>query len=314
MATHPLEEAYESISKAYSKNTVFRFTDHKSLDRECLSSGSIGLDEALGGGFVKGRLIELFGSESSGKTTLALQTAVEAQKQNNVLFLDVEHSFDPNYAKALGVDLDKLWFCQPDYCEQAFDIIEAFVETGEISLVVLDSIASLCPKAELLGDPGDANMGVAAKLMSQHLRKVIPVASKKDCVLLYLNQIRYQMGFFTGMTTPGAKAVKFLASVRLDIRQKEKLGTEDKTTGIRSKVKVVKNKTYPPFKEAEFNIVFGKGIDREKEIVEYALRNNKIVKSGSWYEVFGEKIQGLENLTAYLKENNKLEELYKKET
>ena len=281
-----------------------------SARRRCsiISSGSISLDNALGvGGFPRGRVIEIFGPESSGKTTIALQVIAEAQKAGGTAaFIDAEHALDPNYAKQLGVDVDNLLVSQPDHGEQALEITNALVATGAVDIVVVDSVAALVPKAELEGEMGESHMGLHARLMSQALRKLTGVVSRCDTCLIFINQVREKIGVMFGNpeTTTGGRALKFYASVRLEVRRIGALKDGDAPIGNRTRAKVVKNKVAAPFREAEFDIIYGQGVSREGDLLDLAAVNNLVEKSGSWYSYHGERIgQGRDNAKVFLKEN-----------
>jgi recombination protein RecA len=273
-----------------------------------ISSGSISVDYALGvGGFPRGRICEIFGPESSGKTTIALQVIAEAQKTGGMAaFIDVEHALDPIYAKQLGVDTDNLLVSQPDYAEQALEITSALISSGSIDVLVVDSVAALVPKAELDGEMGDSHMGVHARLMSQAMRKLTGIVSKSNTCLIFINQIREKIGVMFGNpeTTTGGRALKFYSSVRIDIRRIAAIKDGDAVTGNRTKVKVVKNKVAPPFREAEFDIIYGEGVSREGDLLDLGVTHNIIEKSGSWFSYKGERVgQGRENVRQFLKDN-----------
>jgi recombination protein RecA len=273
-----------------------------------ISSGSISVDYALGvGGFPRGRICEIFGPESSGKTTIALQVIAEAQKIGGMAaFIDVEHALDPIYAKQLGVDTDNLLVSQPDYAEQALEITSALISSGSIDVLVVDSVAALVPKAELDGEMGDSHMGVHARLMSQAMRKLTGIVSKSNTCLIFINQIREKIGVMFGNpeTTTGGRALKFYSSVRIDIRRIAAIKDGDAVTGNRTKVKVVKNKVAPPFREAEFDIIYGEGVSREGDLLDLGVTHNIIEKSGSWFSYKGERVgQGRENVRQFLKDN-----------
>jgi recombination protein RecA len=278
------------------------------MNVETIPTGSLSLDIALGlGGIPKGRIIEIYGPESSGKTTVTLHMIAEVQKRGGIAgFIDAEHALDPVYAKNIGVDVDNLYISQPDNGEQALEITETMVRSGAIDIVVVDSVAALVPKAEIDGDMGDAHVGLQARLMSQALRKLTAVISKSNCVVIFINQLREKVGVMFGNpeTTTGGRALKFYSSVRLDVRRIESLKQSGEVTGNRTRVKVVKNKIAPPFKEAEFDIMFGEGISVEGDILDLAAAENIVVKSGAWYAYEGNKIgQGRENAKQYLKDN-----------
>ena len=304
-----LEAALGHIEKQYGKGSVMKLGDSSShMQVEAIPTGSLGLDIALGvGGVPKGRIIEIYGPESSGKTTVALHMVSEVQKRGGIAgFIDAEHALDPVYAKNIGVDVDNLYISQPDNGEQALEITETMVRSGAIDIVVVDSVAALVPKAEIDGDMGDSHVGLQARLMSQALRKLTAVISKSNCTVIFINQLREKVGVMFGNpeTTTGGRALKFYSSVRLDVRRIESLKQSGEVTGNRTRVKVVKNKIAPPFKEAEFDIMFGEGISQEGDILDLAANVNIVVKSGAWYAYEGNKIgQGRENAKQYLKDN-----------
>jgi recombination protein RecA len=297
------------IEKQFGKGSVLRLGSKEAIvPVATISSGSISLDYALGaGGFPRGRICEIFGPESSGKTTLALQAIAEAQKAGGMAaFIDVEHALDPIYARKLGVDVDNLLVSQPDYAEQALEITSALIASGSIDVLVVDSVAALVPKSELDGEMGDSHMGVQARLMSQAMRKLTGIVSKSNTCLIFINQIREKIGVMFGNpeTTTGGRALKFYSSVRLDIRRIAAIKDGDVVTGSRTKVKVVKNKIAAPFREAEFDIVYGEGISKEGDLVDLGVAQNLVEKSGSWYSYKGERIgQGRENARQFLKDN-----------
>jgi len=304
MVNNNLDATINALQKNYGKSIVTNLGDDMTLEREVIPTGILGLDIALGGGLVKGRTIECYGSNSCGKTTVALHAIAAAQKIGTALFVDVEHSFDRFYAKNLGVDVDNLLFSQPSYAEQAFEVIEALAATGSISLIVLDSVAALSPRAEIMGDAGDSNMGLIARLIGQHLRKITPIISTNKVIILYLNQIRSNLGVMFGPkeVTPGGNAIKFMTSIRMDIRRKKILKTADDKIGIESLIRIVKNKTYLPFKEATIEIKYGKGVDKIASLIDIAKEKNILVKKGAWYYFEGENIaQGLDNTIELLK-------------
>lgn len=311
-----LEKTIGVLNKTFGKGAVVKLTGHTVLNREVLHTGSLGLDQALGGGILKGRLGELFGPESSGKTTLALHMIAEAQKTGHVLFADVEHALDPNYAVNLGVDLDKLLVTQPDCSEDVFEIMEAIAATGEVSLIVLDSVAGLSPRAEIEGDSGDANMGLLARQLGQNLRKIKNIIYKTGTVVLYLNQIRMKIGVVFGNpeTTPGGNGLKFFSSFRMDIRRIKTNKKEGIPESITSRVRIVKNKMAPPLKEAIFDIDFGTGINTNKEIIIIGKEKGIIETSGTWYSYGTEQLgQGADNAAKLLGGTPKLrEEIIKK--
>ncbi|MBO5033913.1 MAG: recombinase RecA [Lachnospiraceae bacterium] len=304
-----LDAALSQIEKQYGKGAVMKLGDPSAqMNVETIPTGSLSLDIALGlGGIPKGRIIEIYGPESSGKTTVTLHMIAEVQKRGGIAgFIDAEHALDPVYAKNIGVDVDNLYISQPDNGEQALEITETMVRSGAIDIVVVDSVAALVPKAEIDGDMGDAHVGLQARLMSQALRKLTAVISKSNCVVVFINQLREKVGIMFGNpeTTTGGRALKFYSSVRLDVRRIEALKQSGEITGNRTRVKVVKNKIAPPFKEAEFDIMFGEGISVAGDIIDLAASVNIVVKSGAWYAYEGNKIgQGRENAKQYLKDN-----------
>jgi recombination protein RecA len=304
-----LETAVLSIERQFGKGSIMRLGDGEATARiPSIPSGSLGLDFALGiGGVPRGRVVEIFGPESSGKTTLALHIMAEAQKLGGIgAFIDAEHAMDPNYAKALGVDIDNLLISQPDTGEQALDITETLVRSGAIDIVVIDSVAALVPKAEIEGEMGEAHMGLQARLMSQALRKLTGTISKSKTCVIFINQIRMKIGVMFGNpeTTSGGNALKFYSSIRMDIRKIASLKEGTDITGSRTRVRVVKNKVAPPFREAEFDIIYGKGISRLGEIIDMAANFAIIEKSGAWYSFGEERLgQGRDNTKVYLLEN-----------
>jgi recombination protein RecA len=307
-----LEATLGQIEKQFGKGSILRLGSKDAIvPVAVISTGSISLDAALGtGGFPRGRINEIYGPESSGKTTIALQVVAEAQKRGGMAaFIDVEHALDPNYARRLGVDVDNLLVSQPDYGEQALEITAALVASGSIDVLVVDSVAALVPKAELDGEMGDSHVGLQARLMSQALRKLTGVVSKSRTCLIFINQIREKIGVMFGSpeTTTGGRALKFYASVRLDIRRIAAIKDGDAVVGNRTKVKVVKNKLASPFREAEFDIVYGEGISKEGDLIDLGVANNIVEKSGSWLSYKGDRIgQGRENAKAFLKENTEM--------
>jgi len=304
-----LDSALAQIEKAYGKGSVMKLGDSgANMNIETIPTGSLSLDIALGlGGVPKGRIIEIYGPESSGKTTVALHMVAEAQKRDGIAgFIDAEHALDPVYAKNIGVDIDNLYISQPDNGEQALEIAETMVRSGAIDIVIIDSVAALVPKAEIDGDMGDSHVGLQARLMSQALRKLTAAISRSNCVVVFINQLREKVGIMFGNpeTTTGGRALKFYSSVRMDVRRVEALKQGGEVIGNRTRIKVVKNKVAPPFKEAEFDIMFGKGISREGDILDLAAKINVIEKSGAWYSYQGDKIgQGRENAKLFLREN-----------
>ena len=304
-----LEAALGHIEKQYGKGSVMKLGDSSSnMVVEAVPTGSLGLDIALGvGGVPKGRIVEIYGPESSGKTTVALHMVAEVQKRGGIAgFIDAEHALDPVYAKNIGVDIDNLYISQPDNGEQALEITETMVRSGAVDIVIVDSVAALVPKAEIEGDMGDSHVGLHARLMSQALRKLTAAISRSNCVVIFINQLREKVGVMFGNpeTTTGGRALKFYASVRLDVRRTETLKQGGEMVGDHVKVKVVKNKVAPPFKQAEFDIMFGTGISREGEILDLASECNVVNKSGAWYSYNGERIgQGRENVKIFLKDH-----------
>ena len=304
-----LDAALVQIEKQFGKGSVMKLGDQNAhLNIDVVPTGSLSLDIALGiGGMPRGRVIEIYGPESSGKTTVALHVVSEVQKMGGIAgFIDAEHALDPVYARNIGVDIDNLYISQPDNGEQALEITETMVRSGAMDVVVIDSVAALVPKAEIDGEMGDSHVGLHARLMSQALRKLTAVINKTNCVVIFINQLREKVGVMFGNpeTTTGGRALKFYASVRLDVRRTESLKQNGEVIGNHVRVKVVKNKVAPPFREAEFDIMFGKGISREGDILDLAAKYDVIVKSGAWYSYLGEKIgQGRENAKQYLAEN-----------
>ena len=303
-----LEAAIDHINKQYGAGAVMKLGENTHMTVETISTGSLSLDLALGvGGVPKGRIIEIYGPESGGKTTMALHMVAEVQKTGGVAaFIDAEHALDPVYAKNIGVDIDNLYISQPDCGEQALEIAETMVRSGAVDIVIVDSVAALVPKAEIDGDMGDSHVGLQARLMSQALRKLTSIVSKSNCIVIFINQLREKIGVMFGNpeTTTGGRALKFYSSVRLDVRRVEALKQGGEVVGNHTRVKIVKNKVAPPFKEAEFDIMFGQGISKEGDILDLAADAGIINKSGAWYAYNGEKIgQGRENAKNYLKEN-----------
>jgi len=304
-----LELTLGQIEKQFGKGSIIRLGSKEAIvPIAVISTGSLSIDAALGvGGFPRGRICEVYGPESSGKTTLALQVVAEAQKKGGMAaFIDVEHALDPAYARKLGVDVDNLLVSQPDYGEQALEIVGALVSSGSMDVLVVDSVAALVPKAELDGEMGDSHMGLQARLMSQALRKLTGIASKSKTCLIFINQIREKIGVMFGNpeTTTGGRALKFYASIRVDIRRIAAIKDGETVTGNRTKVKVVKNKLASPFREAEFDIIYGEGISKEGDLIDLGVANNVIEKSGSWFSYKGERIgQGRENARQFLKDH-----------
>ena len=304
-----LDAAIAQIEKQYGKGSVMKLGDNSAnMNVETVPTGSLSLDIALGlGGLPKGRIIEVYGPESSGKTTVALHCVAEVQKRGGIAgFIDAEHALDPVYARNIGVDIDNLYISQPDCGEQALEIPETMVRSGAVDIVVVDSVAALVPKAEIDGDMGDSHVGLQARLMSQALRKLTAVISKSNCIVIFINQLREKVGVMFGNpeTTTGGRALKFYSSVRLDVRRTESLKQAGEIVGNHVRVKVVKNKIAPPFREAEFDIMFGQGISREGDVLDLAVNAGIVNKSGAWYAYEGDKIgQGRENAKTYIHEN-----------
>ena len=303
-----IDLAFATIEKQFGKGSIMRLGSKEIVPISVIPTGAISFDAALGvGGFPRGRVVEIFGPESSGKTTIALQVIAEAQKTGGLAaFVDAEHALDPGYAKKLGVDVDNLLVSQPDYGEQALEITETLVRSGAVDVLVVDSVAALVPKAELDGEMGDSHMGLQARLMSQALRKLTGTVSKSRTCLIFINQIREKIGVMFGNpeTTTGGRALKFYSSVRIDIRRIAAIKDGDVMTGSRTRIKVVKNKVAAPFREAEFDIMYGEGISREGDLLDLAANHNMVEKSGSWYSYKGERIgQGRENARQFLKDN-----------
>lgn len=313
-----LNKAILQIEKDHGKGSVMLLGEDNFGDVETISTGSIGLDLALGvGGVPKGRIIEIYGPESSGKTTIALQICAEAQKDGGeVAFLDVEHSLDPEYAKNLGIDINRLIVSQPDNGEQTLEIAEALIRSAAFDVIVIDSAAALVPRAEIEGEMGDAHVGLLARLLSQGMRKMVGAIKKHNCTVVFINQLREKVGQVYGNpeVTPGGRALKFYSSVRIDIRKFDTIKKGEQIIGSKTRVKVVKNKVAPPFRQAEFNIMYGTGVDRTSELLEIAVKNNIISKSGAWHSYGDERLgQGQENAKEYLNENpNLLKEIEEK--
>ena len=306
-----LQATLGNIEKSFGKGSIMRLGDHKSEKVESISTGSIGLDYALGvGGLPKGRIVEIFGPESSGKTTLALHVIAEAQKQGGIAaFIDAEHALDPVYAERLGVNVDELLLSQPDTGEQALEICEALVRSQAISIVVIDSVAALVPQAEIDGEMGDSHVGLQARLMSQALRKLSGTINKTNTIAIFINQLREKVGVMFGNpeTTPGGRALKFYSTIRLDIRRNEQLKMGDGVVGNKTTIKVVKNKVAPPFKTATVDIMYGEGVSHEGEVIDLGVEAGVVEKTGAWYSYQGEKLgQGKENVKLLLKDNPEL--------
>ena len=313
-----LNETLSQIEKQFGKGTVMKMGDREIVDMPSVSTGSLGLDIALGiGGLPKGRVVEIFGPESSGKTTLTLQAIAECQKAGGTAaFIDAEHALDPNYAEKLGVNVDELLLSQPDTGEQALEVTDMLVKSGSVDLIVVDSVAALTPRAEIEGDMGDHHMGLQARLMSQALRKITGNIQRSNAMVIFINQIRMKIGVMFGNpeTTTGGNALKFYSSVRLDIRRIGAVKEGEEVVGNETRVKVVKNKVSPPFKQAEFQIMYGEGINTEGEILELGQKLEVVEKSGSWYSHNGEKIgQGKVNASKFLRENTKIRDTLVKE-
>ena len=309
-----LDAAISKIEKDFGKGAIMKLGDKsKNMDVETVPNGSLSLDLALGlGGLPKGRVVEIYGPESSGKTTVTLHMVAEVQKRGGIAgFIDAEHALDPSYARRIGVDIDNLYISQPDNGEQALEITEMMVRSGAVDIIVVDSVAALVPKAEIDGDMGDSHVGLQARLMSQALRKLTAIISKSNCIVIFINQLREKVGVMFGSpeTTTGGRALKFYSSIRMDIRRIEAIKQGGEIVGNRTRVKVVKNKVAPPFKEAEFDIMFGKGISREGDILDLAANTGIVNKSGAWYSYNDAKIgQGRENTKNYFRENPEIME------
>ena len=310
-----LDTALKQIESQFGKGTIMKLGTRETIEDPSIPTGSFGLDNALGiGGLPKGRVVEIYGPESSGKTTLTLQIIAECQKAGgSAAFIDAEHALDPEYAKALGVDIDELLLSQPDTGEQALEVTDMLVKSGSLDVIVVDSVAALVPRAELEGDMGDSHVGLQARLMSQALRKITGSIQKSNTLVIFINQIRMKIGVMFGSpeTTTGGNALKFYSSVRLDIRRIGAIKDGDEVIGNETRVKVVKNKMAPPFKVVEFQILYGKGINKNAEIIEFAVKKGIIEKAGAWYSYKGDKIgQGIAKTSEFLKENPKvLEEI-----
>ena len=309
-----LETALAQIEKNYGKGAIMRLGEDIPVNVESIPTGSLGLDLALGiGGIPRGRIVEIYGPEASGKTTLALHLVASAQQNNGeAAYIDVEHALEPAYARALGVDIDNLLISQPDTAEQALQITEALVRSGALDVIVVDSVAALLPRSELEGEMGDSTVGVLARLMSQALRKLAGIVSKTNCIVVFINQLREKIGVMYGNpeTTPGGRALKYYSSVRLDVRRTETLKSGDEMIGNRTRVKIVKNKVAPPFKEAQFDVIYGEGISKIGEIIDLGAKLDIIEKAGAWFTVCGERIQGRDNVKVFLMENpDKADEL-----
>jgi recombination protein RecA len=312
-----LSLAVDQIEKQFGKGSIMNLSGNNRIDIETIPTGSISLDLALGGGIPKGRIVEIYGPESSGKTTLTLHVVAEIQKEGGTAaFVDAEHALDPAYAKKLGVDIEKLLVSQPDSGEQALEIVETLVRSNAVDLVVIDSVAALVPQAEIEGDMGDSHMGLQARLMSQALRKLTSIISRSNCTVIFINQLRMKIGVMFGNpeTTTGGNALKFYASVRMDIRRASQIKTGDEIIGNRVRVKVVKNKVAPPFRQAEFDIMYNQGISVEGDILDLATEKGIVEKAGAWFSYNGENVaQGREAAKQYLKDNPKtLKEIDKK--
>ena len=313
-----LEDAFKTIEKQFGKGSIMRLGDKANEACEVISTGSISLDMALGvGGYPKGRIIEIYGPESSGKTTFALHAIAEAQKEGGIAaFIDAEHALDPRYAYALGVDVDNLIVSQPDTGEQALEICDHLIRSGAIAIIVVDSVAALVPKVEIDGDMGDSHIGLQARLMSHAMRKLSGAISKTNCIAIFINQIREKVGVMFGNpeTTSGGRALKFYSTIRLDIRRVEQIKQGDQAIGNLTRIKVVKNKVAPPFKTCDIDLIYGKGVSKEAELLDLGVKYDIVDKSGSWFSYEGEKLgQGRENVKEYLRNNpNLCEEIHTK--
>lgn len=308
-----LDAALSQIERAFGKGSIMRLGQNTNIDIEAIPTGSLGIDIALGiGGLPKGRIIEIYGPESSGKTTLALSVIAQAQKRNGTCaFIDAEHALDPSYAKKIGVDIENLLVSQPDSGEQALEIADTLVRSGAIDVMVVDSVAALVPKAELEGEMGDAHMGLQARLMSQALRKLTATVARSNTLIIFINQIRMKLGVMFGNpeTTTGGNALKFYASVRMDIRRVGAIKDKDEVIGSQTRVKIVKNKVAPPFKTVDFDIMYGEGISKTGELIDLGVKSGIIEKAGAWFSYNGDKIgQGRENVKRYLMENPEVAE------
>jgi len=315
--TRALDLAVSQIEKQFGSGSIMRLGDTSKIHIETIPTGSLGLDIALGGGLPKGRVIEIFGPEASGKTTVCLHAVAEVQKAGGTAaYVDAEHALDPGYAKRLGVDIDKLLISQPDSGEQALEVVETLVRSNAVDIIVVDSVAALVPQAEIEGDMGDAVMGMQARLMSQALRKLTAVISRTKCTVMFVNQLRMKIGVMFGNpeTTTGGQALKFYSSVRMDIRRLGQIKQADTVIGNHVRVKVVKNKVAPPFREAEFDIMYNEGISRQGDLIDLAAKHGVVEKAGAWYEYEGQKIaQGREAAKQYLRDNPKVfDEIAKK--
>ncbi len=313
-----IEIAVAQIEKQFGRGSIMKLGDQKKIDIDVIPTGALSLDLALGvGGIPKGRIIEIYGPESSGKTTLALHILTEAQRMGEaVAFIDAEHAFDPVYARNIGLDIDNLYISQPDFGEQALEILETLVRSSAFGVIVVDSVAALTPRAEIEGEMGDSHMGLQARLMSQALRKITAIASKTGTTIIFLNQLRMKIGIMFGNpeTTTGGNALKFYASIRMDIRQKDKILKDGVVIGHSRKVKVVKNKVAPPFKEATFNMIYPKGIDKESSVLDAALESGIVEKSGTWFKYGSQQLaQGREATADLLREDKKLRDKIVKE-
>ncbi len=312
-----IEIAVSQIEKQFGKGSIMRLGSQEKVDIETIPTGALSLDIALGGGIPKGRIIEIYGPESSGKTTLAIHILAEAQKKGDaVAFIDAEHAFDPIYAKNIGLDIDNLYISQPDFGEQALEILETLVRSAAFGVIVVDSVAALTPRAEIEGDMGDSHMGLQARLMSQALRKITAITSKTGTTIIFLNQLRMKIGIMFGNpeTTTGGNALKFYASIRMDIRQKEKILKDGQVIGHSRTVKVVKNKVAPPFKEASFNMIYPMGIDKESSVIDAAIDMGIVEKAGAWLKYGTEQLaQGKDAAAEVLKKDTKLRDKIVKE-